>query len=232
MARMRNVHVTGPKVPTEESVLKEARAQLGGIRDNETLESIFTILRAGGTLQDAAKFAGVSLDRIKRWYQLGKNPRLRRTYPNRANYKKFAKDVDKARIGAKMQAVGTLMAAMSERKLRVITTHDKDGKPVDQIVKEMPPVAVDAAKFVLERRYAREWGRQRLELTGANGGPIEVQDSTVPDEVLSAREQMALVLGNLAVHALELHGGRLPTPREALPAAAEIQRLGSGGSGE
>jgi hypothetical protein len=66
-------------------------------------------------------------------------------------YRTFAERVAKAEADAKVHSIGIVRTAMSE-----------DWR---------------AAAWFLEHRWPHEWGRRNVEVTGPDGGPVEVQEA-------------------------------------------------------
>jgi len=199
----------------KKNLARETRLYAKSIKNPEVRSAILTILRAGGTLADAAKFAGIKPYTLRTWYARGRD--CIEGFKCTPTYRKFAADVDKARASAKAQALGTIFAAMNTRhKIKTGETRyrDANGRLVIEyaMVEELPPVAAKAAQAYLASVDPKRWGsggKQRVELTGADGGPIELAH---PDEVVDARTRVVAMLGGIAAAAMIANGEKLPHP--------------------
>lgn len=110
----------------------------------ERRDVICRAVRAGATYRAAAEHAGVKAGTMLKWRDRGLNP----DETDRA-YVDFAQELAKATADAEVGAVAVIRKAMGD-----------DWR---------------AAAWFLERRHPDVWGqRQRTELTGARGGPVEV----------------------------------------------------------
>jgi hypothetical protein len=93
-------------------------------------------------------------------------------------YADFARAVDAARGRAELDLLNIVIeAAKGGQVLEESTTTHRDGRVEERRRIAGPDGRVALA--VLERRFAPHWGRtvQRVELTGADGGPVVVQEA-------------------------------------------------------
>lgn len=64
-----------------------------------------------------------------------------------------------------------------------------------------------AAAWILERRYPKEFGRQSLEITGSEGGPIQVEAATMQRVILKALDAYPEARVEVAAALLEAKNG-------------------------
>jgi hypothetical protein len=132
----------------------------------EVQEDICRAVRAGNYLETAARRCGLAKSTLYLWLSRGAkelqrldaNPRARMR-KSEAPFVAFSDAVKKAEADAETKAVATIMLA---------------GQTQWQ-----------AMAWYLERKYHKRWGRrQRTELTGADGGPIQARGEVhayIPD---------------------------------------------------
>ena len=204
-----------PDPKTEQQLRREIQAAATSIENPEVRQTILSVLRAGGTITDAAKYAGIAPSKLRGWYARGKGLVEGKRPTHR--YRLFASEIDKARASVKVLALGTLTAAIQSRhfvKTGEQRTFDEEGRVVrvDFIGREeIAPLAKDAALAMLGAIDPKKWGNghQRIELTGADGGPIEVNE---PTEVSNVKAKILAMSGAIAAAAMRMHEGRLPHP--------------------
>lgn len=116
---------------------------------------IVEALNNGNYIETAARYAGVSPQVYYKWMKRGTDERTsigdgQEPNPDEAIYVDFVEAVEKARSQAEMRNVGLIQKAAVDGTWQ-------------------------AAAWFLERSYPRRWGRSdRVEHTGADGGPVEV----------------------------------------------------------
>lgn len=114
--------------------------------DDAVAGRVLQALRAGNYLDTAAAFAGVHRSTLHDWLKKGRAENAREPYAS------FVDDVDEAMGDAEAMFVARIAKAAEDARNWT------------------------AAAWWLERRFPDRWGRRdRLEHTGAGGGPIEVQ---------------------------------------------------------
>lgn len=121
----------------------------------ETVDKITQAIRLGATYQLACDYAGISYETFNQW---------RKAKPAFSEALKLA------------EGEGVLKSlAVIERAANGV--RGEDGEYV------LIP-SWQAAAWKLERRYPEMYGKQRLELTGANGGPVVIKGyiSVSPDD--------------------------------------------------
>jgi transposase len=130
----------------------------------EVHEKIVTALRAGNYQETAARYAGISEATFYRW--------LNESLAEGASkeLQQFREAVEKARADAEVRNVHLIQQAANDGTWQ-------------------------AAAWFLERSHHQRWGRkQSVELTGEDGGPVQVENLT-PDE---ANRRLVSYLDSLA----------------------------------
>jgi len=185
---------------------------------SEVQEKIVSAIRGGSYIETAAAYAGIVKSTLYAWLKAGERERERIT-KLREQYSEEA--IDQYRIPEKQaclefsNAVETALAEAELRDLQIVNRAAKGGAEVTEITvkieqyvdkdgylhereverTERTKVALptwQAAAWKLERRNQDRWGRKRVELTGADGSPLEVGASNVvfyiPDNGRDAEE--------------------------------------------
>lgn len=143
--------------------------------DQDRLERITDALRNGAYIEHAAQAAGISTSTYHGWMERGRNERDRRKAGLAADdhetpYVEFLESVERAQSEAAVDLLGE------------IANHARNG-------------TWQAAAWILERKFPRQWGRMdRTEHTGPEGGPVKLDVSTEDLErkvqrILETREQ-------------------------------------------
>ena len=144
----------------------------------EIQAKVVMYLKRGNYVETAAALAGVSRNAIKEWIRRGNDPHAPK------KYRDFLGAVDAAIAEAEDRDIGRIdQAAAGWREAR-----DDKGNLI------MPARAPNwkAAAWRLERRHPRRWAnKERLELTGADGGPIKVDEKALDQKI----ERFAGLLG-------------------------------------
>lgn len=174
----------------------------------ERRNRILELIEAGNHLRTACNVAGVSHTTFYKWLNRGEDAReeAERTGQPPADaeavYVEFVDAVSRARARAESKAVSVVQRAMvggfilSEEPLQ-----DANGDPVlspstGEVLYKRTYSQPDGrlALQYLERSRPGEWGRQptsRVEVTGAEGGPVQVEQSVV---IASLAERVAGVV--------------------------------------
>ncbi len=120
------------------------------------IDEIFTVLLRGSYVETAAAHCGISKTTYYAWVRKGAAERKHILEGGKAR-KSFALNL------SLLNAVERAMAEAELGDLRVISQAAHDDK------------VWQAAAWKLERRNPTRWGRVRLEVTGKDGGPVEVK---------------------------------------------------------
>lgn len=163
-------------------------------------EQILADLRIGNYLETASKRAGLSKDTTGRWTQIGARAwrdvhegrrRLEDLTDHETACLEFSRAVDRAMSESETRLLAELERA--SRGGRVTTTvvekRDANGQVIERSERtttEGPDLPT--LRWRLERKFPDRWGRQVVEVTGAEGGPIEV---TVAERAASIAEELA-----------------------------------------
>jgi transposase len=121
-------------------------------------DTIVNAVRIGMYVDDAAAMAGVHRATVFRWIAKGRDVIEKRDAgeqldDNEQLYGDFCDAVEKARADATLRNIGVIQQAASDGTWQ-------------------------AAAWYLERTNPKKWGRhETVEITGADGGPIQVQHS-------------------------------------------------------
>lgn len=169
-----------------------------GLRDNamagrpskfsqKVADRFLTAISAGNTRKAACHHAGISEDTLARWLK-GEGGR------GIEGFKEFPSAVINAESDTEVRNVAIIAKAAQgfdsgykKKTVKTVLTRRKTTSPDGTVVEEMVPIELvteetisqrefdwKAGAWWLERRRAADWGsRQKVEVTGADGGPIE-----------------------------------------------------------
>lgn len=127
-------------------------------------EAICTALEKGNTRTSAALLAGINRATLYRWMQ---------------EHASFCDAIEKAEAEAQERLLHRIRVAAEVG----MTVTRKDGEVVEY------PGAWQAAAWILERRWPTQYGRtSTVEMTGKDGGPIEVTQGLNDHEVVLLRQ--------------------------------------------
>lgn len=144
----------------------------------ETKTKILTALKGGNYREVACRYAGVSYQTFRKWLKLGEDP----TAP--PEYRQFLEAVEKAEADAEVADLALIRRAAQEGSWT-------------------------AAAWVRERKNPERWGRKdraSVELTGVDGGPVDVRVAHGAD--VASIEALAAALARRAgVAGVELGAG-------------------------
>jgi len=127
--------------------------------DDQVLERISNALRNGAYIHHACEASGISTSTYHNWLERGRNERDRQNAglkPDTAEapYLEFLEAIEKAQAEGALDLLGE------------IANHARNG-------------TWQAAAWILERKFPRQWGRfDRTEHTGPEGGPMRLDVST------------------------------------------------------
>lgn len=206
-------------------------------REVTVLDRTLETLRVGGLVHDAAARCGIDTGTMNRWLREGARVAAdvlagRRASKDLDDHERDAMRFHHAVAQAEADGKVTLLRLsqhLAQGGIPVTTTTTKVSQGRERVLRDdgteylpaLPPIEEVTTKvertlpdstmirFRLERGWPDEWGRaSRLELTGADGGPIELVDRTPIDRLMDA-------LDNLAAQ------------RQAAKAAIEVQEVES-----
>jgi len=137
---------------------------------DEAAQQIVDVIRAGNYIETAAAYAGVHKDTFYEWMKQGRHALAMTASRRSANQRRladFVADVDQAVAAAEVRDLAIIGAAA--------------------------PNAWQAAAWRLERKHPEKYSRrERVEMTGADGGPVEVANVEGAAERL--RQKLAPVI--------------------------------------
>jgi hypothetical protein len=152
-------------------------------------DRIISAIRAGNYIETAAAFAGVNKDTIYHWLREGARARARLeaaladgntsvdVTDNERAWMEFSDAVAQAQAAAEVDDVARLasLARGGLTATTVVEKRDADGRLIERTERTETTIP-DAAtiRWRLERRHPDRWGRQHVEVTGPEGGPIEL----------------------------------------------------------
>ncbi len=153
--------------------------------------------RAGLAVELAAINAGICKSTFLRWRALGRTEALDRASGQEPNpeldrFVEFFENIERARAAAALAAALDIRRS-SRGGIVTKETHRKfdphSGKVLEETVIDKTPPDWRAAAWYLERQHRRHYGKEEhveVELTGAAGGPVAVEQ-TGPSAELAAR---------------------------------------------
>jgi transposase len=147
-------------------------------------EVIVQAVRAGNYVETAAALAGVSKDTVYHWLREGAraSTKTTRLTPFERHAVTFSDAVAQAEAESESGDVGVLtsLAQGVTRVERIVV--DQEGNEISRtVLAERVPPNDRVLMWRLERRFGARWGRQRVELSGPDGGPVEVE-ATITDQ--------------------------------------------------
>jgi hypothetical protein len=160
------------------------------LRDPKKRERLLDAYRLGLTIEQAAHFADLDPTTVHEWIARGehRDPRGRPATPETVAFV-----TDLARARAEQHTLDVMLiesAARGGAEIERRTIRRVNGE-VEVVVRKSPP-DWRAAAWLLERRYRRLYARpQQVEVTGADGGPLEISAFASESE-LAARLERAL----------------------------------------
>jgi transposase-like protein len=168
----------------------------------ERHDLIIELVAAGNHLTTAAEAVGIVQSTLFRWLQQGRDAAAARQNgesltPEAVAYLEFSEALACARANAEVRAVAVVERVMSGGYL--VSEEETIAKDGTRKVKRVyAPADGRLALEYLSRQSPERWGRHgvsRVELTGPDGGPAEVEESTVASaladrftQVLAERE--------------------------------------------
>lgn len=159
----------------------------------ETCQRIIQAIGVGATLEAAAGAAGISETTLHRWLADAENQDATE------ELREFREEVYRARDALQVRVVAgsVLKAALGGYVVKRVTRTKPDGTVETE--EQTQPADGRVGLELLARRYPRQWGRMQpmsVELTGAGGGPVQVEHAAVVAS-LAERLQQELASGRL-----------------------------------
>lgn len=154
----------------------------------ERADRILQAVRAGNYLRTAAEYAGVGKTTLYRWLERADDPQ--ETDPR---YAHFRDALEQARAEAEARIVATVIKGIVGGSVVRETRRTLPNGTVEEDRQVSPPDPRTGLEF-LSRFNAAHWGRrQSLEVTGADGGPIQVERSSTVEELAERLAGLAAV---------------------------------------
>lgn len=171
-------------------------------------DRVIAAVRAGNYLETAAALAGVRPNTIRGWLYTG-NATLRalasgtphHDLPSQdLRYAEFADALTRAEAEAEAEDVARLQVLArgqaTSRKEVTVEKRDRDGNLLETTsrteVETLPPDST-ALRWRLATRHPTRWqGTQRVELTGEDGGPVELTVAEKREHVLDVLSRVAV----------------------------------------
>lgn len=152
----------------------------------EKQEHIIKVLKAGVPLETAAAYSNISPATLFNWLSSGREVQARldeeeapELTENEVKYLEFLEAVTRARAEIETLAMGTIIQAGTKGLSYSTKYTNKDG----DVIEYETMVAPDARhlEWFLERSFWQTYGRRNaIELTGPEGGPIQIQSPEIP----------------------------------------------------
>lgn len=163
----------------------------------DSLKAITTAVSTGATIEDAALAASIARQTLNKWLKRGRDATAgAEVAPEDALFVELLEGVETARALAKTEALNIVRRAalgIPVKETRTTTKTNRKGETeTTVVVVERIEVRWQAAAWFLERRYPHEFAlRNRLEITGEGGGPVDIEDRAAR----IAREASAFLQG-------------------------------------
>jgi transposase len=157
---------------------------------DEVHDKIVQAVRAGNYLETAAYYAGVHPATVHRWMKEADEPGAARAK------REFREAVTRARAEAEVRVIGVVQRdIMGGQVLREVTRTLPDGTVETE--REYAKVNGKLALDYASRAFVDRWGRRAaLQVTGAEGGPVQVEHTHV---IASLAERLQDTLAELQV---------------------------------
>lgn len=172
------------------------------------IERACETLSFAGTLDDAAARCGTTTALLRRWVEVGQGAiadvlggrrRHRDLSRDERECAEFAAHTASAEAEGRMRLVaraqqrangGETFTTIRER----VTGEGANAKVIERTTTtEVAEPSDSMIQFLLSRRWPKTWGgAQRLELTGADGGPVEIETNSPADRLLADLAGMAV----------------------------------------
>lgn len=154
----------------------------------ETHEAIVKAVRAGASYEAAAGAAGIDESTLYRWLREAEGEEAPQ------DKRQFHHDLMRARaeVEVRVVAASVMKGALGGYELERTTEFRPDGTKVEKV--KYAPADPRAGLDFLARRDPARWGRRNpVELSGPDGGPIQVQSSTIHELTARLHEELAAI---------------------------------------
>lgn len=186
----------------------------GGVREVSRLDRVREVYRVCGFDKDAAARCGVAVDTYRGWLREGTRLRAALTAGTyidedgrprtRGQLRKaerqlveLAETVEQAETEGRLMLLG-LAEQLSRGGLEageetVVETVTPQGSVVTERRRKSSRTLPDGAmiRWRLERRFPQDFGTRRVELTGADGGPVQVEATPAVERLVEALDRIA-----------------------------------------
>jgi hypothetical protein len=159
----------------------------------EVTDAICRYIEAGNWFEVSCRLAGVSHNTGNKWYTQGLgNYSDRKATPATVEFARRVQEAeDRREASLAMRVRQAAQGGLQKSRRTVRRTPDGKETITEGTETTLPDWHADA--WMLERLYPERWGKNRLELTGANGGPVEVAITDGLDDEKRAAALAALL---------------------------------------
>lgn len=184
-----------PKGPGQPSLIDQPLT-IGD--DTRTVaEHLVEAIRGGNYIETAAAMTGVGKSTVYGWLKLGADASRKLDKglditEHEAKCRAFSDAVVQAQAQSEALDVAMLgaLGRGGRKVVHVTEKRDKNNRVVEKVTRtETLPPSERALQWRLERRFPDRWGR-KVELSGPNGGPIEI-DQTPSERLLATLAALA-----------------------------------------
>lgn len=160
-----------PKIPLPET--PETPVNKGGRPSKftpETRKALLDAITAGLTYTHACQTVGIDYDTLNNWRKQG----AALDKPDEEGFFEFFVALTRAETNASLSMMGTVRKVAQGYKGTVTRKYDNEGNLIS-VTEEHVPADWRAAAWWLERRYPKEYGKQIQEISGLDGGAINIK---------------------------------------------------------
>lgn len=157
-------------------------------------DQVVEVLAAGGFEKDAAARAGVDKTTLRGWVATGSRARRQVLAGERRAHDLTEHEGQCVRLLARVEKAEadarTMLTATAARVAQggIVSTErtrktDADGQVSETVTTRETLPDGRLALQMLAQRWPAEWGRNRIEITGADGGPVTVDAAPIRDMI-------------------------------------------------
>lgn len=150
--------------------------------NEQVIAEICRFIEAGNWFEVSCRLAGINEETGNVWLKLGRTGQQQGKNKPQPIHKQFAEAVQTAvdrREAALAMQIRKSAQGGTKTHVATKTVTKPDGTKVEERVESLQPPDWRAAAWILERTAPDRWGKQRLEVTGADGGPVKIQNQPV-----------------------------------------------------